>query len=138
MGSMSGLLVLLALAAPILSLEGAVQLAQAYLGQQAEPYKVELKAEKRPLYWEVRLGGFEVWVEATRGQVVQVRPKPPPPHTREPHLPFAEALRRARLELGEVEKLELKPKERLLVWEAKGGGREVWLEARTGRVVRRE
>lgn len=135
---MSGLLILLALATPILSLEGAVRLAQAYVGLEAEPYKVELEAEKRPPYWEVHLGGFEVWVEAVRGQVVQVRPKPPPPYTREPHLPFAEALRRAGLELGEVEKLELKPKERLLVWEAKGGGREVWLEARTGRVVRRK
>lgn len=135
---MSGLLVLLALAAPLLSLEGAVGLAQAYLGLQAEPYKVELEAEKRPPYWKVRLGGFEIWVEATRGWVVQVRPKPPPPHTREPHLPFAEALRLARLELGQVERLELKPKERLLVWEAKGGGQEVWLEARTGQVVWRE
>lgn len=37
-----------------------------------------------------------------------------------------------------VEKLELKPKpkpkEGLFVWEARGGGQEVWLDALTGEV----
>jgi uncharacterized membrane protein YkoI len=128
---------LVALAASLLSLEQAVRLAQDYVGQPAEPYKVEFKLDKTPPYVEVHLGGWEVWVEARSGQIFRVRPKPPPPHTREPHIPFAQALEQAKAELGTVEKLELKPKpkERLLVWEAKAKGRELWIDARTGRVV---
>ncbi|MEJ5336187.1 MAG: PepSY domain-containing protein [Thermus sp.] len=55
-----------------------------------------------------------------------------------PHMPFLEALERAQGQLPVVEKLELKPKpkpkEGLFVWEARGGGQEVWLDALTGEV----
>ncbi|MCX7802913.1 MAG: hypothetical protein N2313_07820 [Meiothermus ruber] len=130
---------LVAFASPLLHIEQAVKLAQNHLGQPYEPYKVEFKLDKSPPYLEVRLGGWEIWVEARTGQIFRVRPKPPPPHTREAHLPFSQALQLATANLGTVEKLELKPKpkERLLVWEAKTGRREIWIEARTGQIVLR-
>ncbi|MFN4073267.1 MAG: PepSY domain-containing protein [Thermus sp.] len=120
-------------------LEDAVLLTQAYLRQPLEPYKVALKHKPREALWvwEVRLGTFEVWVEAQRGQVVYVRIRGLPPHAAQPHLPLARILPLAREKVGRVERLELKPKpkEGLLVWEAKGHGREVWFDARTGRVL---
>ncbi|AFV77356.1 hypothetical protein Theos_2370 (plasmid) [Thermus oshimai JL-2] len=64
----------LALGQSRLGPEEAVRLAQGYLGQAALPYKVELKA-RTPPYWEVRLGGWEVWLEAGTGQLLLARPK---------------------------------------------------------------
>ncbi|RDI95168.1 hypothetical protein DV704_08590 [Meiothermus sp. QL-1] len=122
-----------------MGLEQALEVAQRYLEQRPEPYKAELKYKRREgwLVWEFRLGGFEVWVDAQNGRVNYLRPRPIPPHARRPHLPFQQALSLARTLVPQVEKLELKPKEGLLIWEVRGGPQEIWLDAQSGRVLRR-
>lgn len=105
---------------PRLEMAQAVQLAQAYLGQALEPYKVELKRKEGTRVWEVRLGDWEVWVDAQGGRVSYLRAKKAPPHAAQPHLPFLEAWRRAEGVLGPLEKLELKPHPGGGFWEAQG------------------
>lgn len=120
-------------------LEQAVLLAQAYLRQPLEPYKIALKhkPKERLWVWEIRLGSFEVWVEAQEGRVFYVRNRPFPPHAAQPHLPLGQILPPIREKIPRVERVELKwkPKEKLLVWEAQGEGKEIGLDAQTGRVV---
>ncbi|RIH84273.1 PepSY domain-containing protein [Calidithermus roseus] len=110
-----------------LELPQAVRLAQTYLGQPLEPYKVELKRKGPVWVWELRLGEWEVWVDAQSGQVAHLRPKKAPPHTRHPHLPFTQAWQSAERVLGSVEKLELKPYQRLALWEAKGPRGKIYI-----------
>ncbi|MBO1438007.1 hypothetical protein [Meiothermus sp. CFH 77666] len=121
-----------------IGLEQAVLLAQRYLNQPLEPYKAEFKRKPREglQVWEIRLGGFEVWVDTQNGQVTYLRARPAPPHTRQPHLPFSQALALAKGLVPSLEELELKLKEGRLIWEAKGAGREVWLDGRDGRLIR--
>lgn len=121
-----------------IGLEQAVLLAQRYLSLPLEPYKAEFRQKPREglQVWEIRLGGFEVWVDAQNGQVAYLRTRPAPPHTRQPHLPFRQALALAKSLVSSLEELALKPKEGRLIWEVKGAGQEVWLDARTGQVLR--
>jgi len=118
-------------------------LASPYLGRAtlAQVYKFSygLKPKEGLWVYELRVPGAEVWVEAGTRHVVLLRPKGVPKHLAEPHLPFPQTLALVRCRYGEPWHLELKPKpkERLLVWEAKGSFGEVWLEARTGREVLR-
>ncbi|MCS7058507.1 MAG: hypothetical protein NZ849_09405 [Meiothermus sp.] len=128
---------------PALTPEGVFSLASPYLGQATlrEAYKFSygLKPKERLVVYELRVPGVEVWVEAGTRRVVLLRPKGVPKHLAEPHLPFPQVLALVRSRYGEPWHLELKPKpkEQLLVWEAKGAFGEVWLEARTGREVLR-
>jgi hypothetical protein len=121
--------------------EAAFALAAAYLGQGSleQVYKFEygLKPKEGWLVYEFQLPGVEVWLEAGSRRVVLYRPKKPPRHLAERHIPFPQVLSLVRARYGEPWKLELKPKpkERLLVWEAKGSFGEVWLEAATGKEV---
>jgi hypothetical protein len=126
-----------------LSPEEAFGMVRAYLGQGTleQVYKFEygLKRKEGWLVYEFQLPGVEVWLEAGSRRVVLYRPKKPPKHLAEPHIPFPKALGLVRARYGEPWKLELKPKpkEGLLVWEAKGPFGEVWLEAATGKEVLR-
>lgn len=120
-----------------LEMPQAVRLAQAYLGQALEPHKVELKRKEGTLVWEVRLGDWEVWVEAQRGQVSYLRAKKAPPHAARPHLPFLQAWRRAEEALGPLEKLELKPHPQGAYWEARGPRGKAYLLP-DGRLVDRK
>jgi len=121
--------------------EAAFTLVTAYLGQGSleQVYKFEYGLKPKEGWWvyEFQLPGVEVWLEAGSRRVVLYRPKKPPSHLAEPHIPFPQALSLVRARYGEPWKLELKPKpkERLLVWEAKGSFGEVWLEAATGKEV---
>ncbi|MCL6527991.1 MAG: PepSY domain-containing protein [Thermaceae bacterium] len=49
---------------------------------------------------------------------------------------FRRALALAQSLVSSLEELALKPKEGRLIWEVKGAGQEVWLDARTGQVLR--
>lgn len=128
---------------PQLTPEQTYTLAAPYLGQatlqQVYKFSYGLKPKERLLVYELRVPGVELWVEAGTRRVVLFRPKGIPKHLAEPHLPFPQVLTLVRNRYGEPWHLELKPKpkERLLVWEAKGSFGEVWLEANTGKEVLR-
>ncbi|WP_428720714.1 hypothetical protein [Thermus sp.] len=123
--------------------EEAFAFVRAYLGQGAldQVYKFEygLKKKEGWMVYEFWLPGVEVWLESGSRKVVLYRPRKPPKHLGEPHLPFPQALSLVRSRYGEPWKLELKPKpkEGLLVWEAKGPFGEVWLDAARGKEVLR-
>lgn len=129
----------LAQGSPGLAPEEVFALAAPYLGQarleQVYKFSYGLRPKEGLWVYELRVPGLEVWVEATSRRVVLFRPKGVPKHLAEPHLPFTKALALLRSRYGEPWHLELKPKpkEGLLVWEAKGPFGEVWMEAATGR-----
>lgn len=123
--------------------EAAFERVRAYLGggslDEVYKYAYGPKPKEGWTVYEFGFPGVEVWLEVGSLRVVLYRPKKPPKHLAEPHLPFPQVLSRVRARYGEPWGLELKPKpkERLLVWEARGPFGEVWLEAATGREVLR-
>lgn len=124
---------------PALPPEEVLGIVGRHLGRTEEVYKFSFGHRPREGVWvyEVRLAGAEVWVEAGSRRVILFRPRGIPRHLAEPHLPFAQALALVRSRYGEPWHLELKPKPRegLLVWEARGPFGEAWLEAATGKEV---
>ncbi|WP_022798676.1 hypothetical protein [Thermus islandicus] len=124
-----------------LSPEEAFRLVQAYLGKGKweEVYKFEygLKPKEGWVVYEFQFPGSEVWLEAQSRRVVLYRPKKPPKHLGQAHIPLPQALALVRSRYGEPWKLELELEKGLLIWEAKGPFGEVWLEAGTGKEVLR-
>ncbi len=121
--------------------EAAFALVAGYLGEgsleRVYKFKYGPKPKERLVVYEFRLPEVEVWLEAGSRRVVLYRPRKPPKHLAEPHLPFPQALSLVRARYGEPWELELKPKpkEQLLVWRTRGPFGEVWLEAATGKEV---